>query len=118
MLWKEFVQDNYSQYTDSGIYGIFVDGVCLYVGQSSNIYKRWIAHARHIDNYILGLPDKELRGKTLEKYMCLAGCDLAKVQFKVLELCAISDLNPKELEWIKNYKPKLNFSMTPYKGRR
>lgn len=117
MTWAQWVDQNYScEYV--GIYGIFVWGRCIYVGQSSNIQKRFKAHANHVDNVINDTPDKDCIGKRGRKYEYLSRVKQEDTQFKVLEICAIEDLNKKEQWWMEYYKqPIFNYSKKPYKRK-
>lgn len=116
MTWSQWVDHKYPSTNFSGIYGMFVSGKCIYVGQSANIYKRFKAHARHIDNYITNKPDKEKNGM---KYIYLSKVGQKQTEFKVLELCAVEDLNDRELYWMGWYdEPMFNISKKPYKRRK
>lgn len=61
------------------IYGLFIDGICHYVGQTKQPEQRKAAHAV-----------TTMRGVPFE--------------FRVLQVCSLSSSTKCELKWIKKYK--------------
>ena len=82
-----------------GIYGIFSNNECLYVGESSWLNKRMEVHKSRIKNPYLSNQPKEI-----EMYIRIAEYD--NVEIKVLE----ETTNHKEREnyWIQVLRPKFN----------
>lgn len=69
-----------------------------------------MSHARHIDNVVLNLEDKE----RCAKYEYLAQLDNTKVEFKILAETTIEELNDVEIQAIEELKPLLNKTKSKY----
>ena len=90
------IQKSQTQY--KGVYGIYNDNECLYIGESSRLTQRISRHKLFIKN-----PEKKTRGSNKMYY------DLQKysnIEFRILEKCD----NHKEQEqyYINTLKPKYN----------
>lgn len=81
-----------------GIYKIEnqINNKC-YIGQSSNIERRWNAHLLAINN-----PNKAEYGYPL--YLAIRKYGLENFNFTIIELCELETLNEKEMYWIEFYK--------------
>lgn len=64
-----------------GVYGIFSDHFCLYVGKSYDIYKRFFMSNGHLHYYVTG----KRRNKLVENLIETALQDGKEVQIKVLQ---------------------------------
>jgi hypothetical protein len=83
-----------------GVYGIFSNGDCLYVGESSKILKRFSDHKTYIKN-----PNtKSLSNKTKEMYIELQQYN--HLIFGIIEEC--NDHKNKEAYWVNKYQPRYN----------
>lgn len=69
----------------------------IYIGQSSNIEKRWNAHLLTINN-----PNKQSYNYPL--YLAIRKYGLENFNFSIIELCELSELDDKEKYWINYYK--------------
>lgn len=95
----------------SGIYAIYRKdtGDYLYIGQATNFLVRWVSHrtnalcpdAREYD-FILYSRIRETIG---------SGIELA---FAALEECRPLDLDKKEKEWLRKYKPPFNYRLPAF----
>lgn len=88
----------------SGVYGWFVGDDCFYVGQSRELYSRFVSHAEEFAK----VRQKDIPSK--QKYILL------KDYIERLEWCEIEytkDLDAAEAKWIEFYKPIFNVE-TPY----
>lgn len=85
----------------AGIYGITVDNVVVYIGQSDNIKRRCGQHIYKTQN---GMIVGE------RKYELLLAAQLGghKVDCKVLEYCSEDELLDKETDFITFFQPLLN----------
>ena len=95
--YQHHLNKNY-QYKHKGVYGLFENGQCLYVGESIQIFGRWGYHKAGIKNpYKEGLRQPELY-KNLYTHK--------NIIFGIIEECD----NHKEREqyWIDYYQPKYN----------
>ena len=68
----------------------------VYIGQSRNIEKRWIAHKT------IPFNTKNKRNNTL-LYNAICKYTLDNFSFEIIEKCNISELNIKENYWINYY---------------
>ena len=83
-----------------GVYGIFNNGECLYIGESSKIMKRFSDHKTYIKN-----PDiKSISSKMKEMYIELQQYN--HLIFGILEEC--NNHKNKEKYWIDKYQPRYN----------
>lgn len=89
----------------SGIYSIYSlenMRVCLYVGQSKDIYHRWDGH-----RYLLLCNSHH--NIYLQKIFNRIGID--NLHFEVVEICSEDSLDKKERFYIKELKPTCNISI-------
>lgn len=87
-----------------GIYGIFHNDLCLYIGQSVNIHQRTGAHSRHLsqDRHSLA---------SLQEYVTNVG--FSEITFKIIsEIEQIEFLSLNELTAFNKYQP-LYFGYLP-----
>lgn len=94
-----------------GIYAIYRKdtGDYLYIGQATDFVKRWCSHktnalcpdAREY-NFILYNRIRETRA---------SGIELA---FAVLEVCSALELDEKEEEWLRKYRPPFNYRLPAF----
>lgn len=80
------------EYGKPGIYGIFLNGECLYVGKSKNCHYRFTAHAQCFSKKI------HKRDEYSKKYLLLKPY-IKDVEWKVLEFT--TDIDEAEKKWIK-----------------
>lgn len=100
-------QDIKDKFLDkSGIYAIYIEGQLVYVGESSNILNRWVAHKI---NTLYNFKQKDYQE---EKYEVLREAMAAGlgVSCNVLEFCENDKkvLRAKEAAYIRQYNPILN----------
>ncbi len=86
----------------SGVYGIFSEGKCLYVGSSKAIYRRLIQHNTWLKNPNIA-PNPSLY-KSLQSH--------SGIFMGVLENVTLKNLITKETKYIKQYKPLYNSDFT------
>lgn len=93
-----------SQYAGkSGIYAIYCDDKIVYIGKSTNLLTRFIAHQAHI---FCPYADEYNRPKYRELRRALSlGHD---IKIEVLIYCSKQELNKHEREQILKYLPALN----------
>lgn len=103
----------------SGIYGIYIEDELVYIGQSTNLLNRWIAHKI---NTRYNFQQKDYQE---DKYQVFREAEKAglRITCLVLEYCENNKyiLNQKEREWIHNCQPILNggfAAMIYYKGQK
>lgn len=96
-------QEAFQKYNHPGIYAISLKDKIVYIGKSSNMTSRLIAHMIHIEN----LDDK------CNKYIVLNEAQRAglKIQFSVLSYCPIEELDQEEARLIRQYMPVLNYQI-------
>lgn len=101
----------------AGIYVIYIQDELVYVGQSSSLLNRWIAHKI---NTLFDFGQKDYQE---EKYAVLREAYKRKLNIRceLLEACENNKiiLTTKEREWIDKLHPILNggkCSMVEYKG--
>lgn len=82
---------NYS-YPIIGIYKITSPNNRIYIGQSTNIEKRWY------DYHHYGIKSQHKLRRSFKKY------GIENHKFEILEECNESELNQKEIEYIKKFK--------------
>lgn len=94
----------------SGVYGIYIEGYLVYVGESLNILNRWIDHKF---NTLYNFKQKEYQEG---KYKVLRKAYAAglTISCDVLEFCENDKkvLRAREAEYIRAYKPILNIMDT------
>lgn len=101
----------------AGVYAIYIEDELVYVGESSSLLNRWIAHKLNT-LYDFGQKDyKEDKYKIFREAYNLG----LKVHCQPLEICENDKyiLRNKENEWIQKLNPLLNNPMkmiTYYKG--
>lgn len=101
----------YEKYNTSGIYSISIiygdndARKILYVGQSKNMYKRILQHVREITKDW----SNERKYQLLHNFW-LKTCEdpTKRIQFDVLEYCAVEDLDQIEQAYIDYLRPVLN----------
>ena len=106
--------DNITKYKEnlidnSGIYGISVNDVLVYIGKSYNLYSRFKQHIKLIHE-----PNKERKYLLLNKYYTKG----YNIDFIVLELCDYERLNELESYYINKYLPFLNHEIPKYKDNK
>lgn len=92
------------QHRKSGIYGWFVKDCCVYVGQSKELYSRFVSHAEELAK----VRQKEIPSNL--KYILLKPF-VELIEWRELEYT--KDLDEAEAKWILHYKPIFN-CRTPY----
>lgn len=87
----------------SGIYGIYCDERLVYIGKSTDLLKRFIAHKAN--TFCVESPEYNSR-----KYIELRGAVLKghSISLKPLEYCDKEDLSAREDFYIDHYQPALN----------
>lgn len=97
----------------SGIYGIYVDGICVYIGKSSNLLERIKEHEFMILNY-----DKlDMDDKTNKKYKMLYNICSIHPHFIYVEPIVVQvehnsdELSMLESMYIKRYLPYFNIAI-------
>lgn len=88
------------KYKIIGIYGIFYNNECVYVGKTTHFKRRISQHKS----------DAKLRANILKIDKFINENDINKFEFKMLETCTIEMLSFMEEKWIMLYNPKYNFS--------
>lgn len=109
---RKMIDELYAQTTDevkekydkrSGIYGIYCDDKLVYIGKSTNLLNRWIAHKCHVyceESKEYNRPIyRELRRALQEGHT---------IQAQLIEYCETWELEDKEDEYIIKYYPALN----------
>jgi hypothetical protein len=98
-LSKQNSEINYQwKYNTKGVYGIFENGECLYVGESKRINDRWSQHKSWIRNPEIAPESNKLLGQYLSKHIHLI--------FGIIEEC--DNHKEKEKQYINQLKPKYN----------
>ena len=88
----------------SGIYGWFLKGECVYVGQSHELYSRFVSHAEELAKV------RQKNTPSKQKYILLKPyVDL--IEWRELEFT--KDLDAAENKWIEELRPIFNVR-TPY----
>lgn len=94
----------------AGVYGIYINGHLVYIGESSNILRRWVDHKF---NTLYNFKQKEYQEG---KYRVLREAYKAglTITCNVLELCENDKkvLRAREAVWIREYNPILNIINT------
>ena len=90
--------DIHSYSNDSGIYGIYIDNVLVYIGKTINFHQRFSEHAANIRHsntvwYPL-IREFDRRGHNIEA--------------RIIEKIPIRAMKEKELEYINNLQPVFN----------
>lgn len=93
----------------SGIYGLYFNNECFYVGQSKDLYKRLTAHSNPESRLNEYKKRKNFTGRVIEMYEFIKD-NLLFIEFKILRFCDYSELNSNEETFISLYKPKYNYS--------
>jgi hypothetical protein len=88
----------------SGIYGWFIKDECVYVGQTKELYSRFVTHAEELAK----VRQKDIPSK--QKYILLKD-HVALIEWRELEIT--TDLDAAEDKWIEWYRPIFNVK-TPY----
>lgn len=90
----------------AGVYGIYIEGQLVYVGETINLLRRWVDHKF---NTLYNFKQKEYQE---EKYKVLREAYAAGliITCNVLEFCENDKktLRAREAEYIKKYNPILN----------
>lgn len=105
---EQYVEDNRLLLhcpTGSGIYGITINDMVVYVGQAKNIYRRCCQHIYNTQNAMLN---------NEKKYLLLLGAQLGgySVDCQLIQECKEEELNEVENYYISKIKPMLNI-ITP-----
>ena len=115
-----FLSDSSSRkiYKDkSGIYGLYYEEECFYIGQSKNLYSRLSSHnrpetrLREIKNKIQREASSDRapnREKSIKMYEFIRE-NSSLIKFKILKLSTEENLDKYEEEFISLYKPKYNY---------
>lgn len=82
-----------------GIYKIISPNGKIYIGQSENVYRRWVLYK---GKYILNNNSKKSYPKILWRSLQKYGSQ--KHTFEIVEICDIDKLNEREIFWIDFYK--------------
>lgn len=106
-IMKEIPQDIKNKFFGkAGVYGIYIEGRLVYVGETINLLRRWIDHKF---NTLYNFKQKEYQE---EKYRVLREAYAAGlvVSCDVLEFCENDKkiLRAREAEYIRAYNPILN----------
>ena len=102
--WTDKCRADRRGHRKSGIYGWFVKDECFYVGQSKELYSRFVSHAEELAK----VRQKEVPSKL--KYILLKPF-VEHIEWRELEFT--KDLDEAENRWIEFYKPIFNCK-TPY----
>ena len=91
-----------------GIYKIInkINGKC-YIGQSTQIEKRWSKHKNTSHNQTSKAYDYPLY-RAFRKY------GIENFSFEILEECSNLELNEKEKYWINYYNPEYNYQYNSF----
>ena len=101
----------------SGIYGLYYEEECFYIGQSKNLYSRLSSHnrpetrLREIKNKIQREASSDRapnREKSIKMYEFIRD-NSSLIKFKILKLSTEKNLDKYEEEFISLYKPKYNY---------
>lgn len=106
-LLEAIPQETKDKYMDvAGIYAIYIENELVYVGMSTNLLNRWVAHKI---NTLFDYGQKDYKE---EKYAVLRDAMAAglAISCNVLEFCENNKytLRSKENEWIRKLNPALN----------
>ena len=116
---KQMIDDLYAQCSQEqkekydkqvGIYAIYCNDSLVYIGKSTNLLNRWIAHKCHVF-----CPESKEYNRPMYAELRRAynlGCNIS---INLLEYCNIDELETREDEWIGKYVPALN-SIIPKAG--
>lgn len=109
----EWYYESHSAFGVSGIYGIFIDDQLVYIGQSNNIYVRWIGHAKNVFDFETESYDKPLYSELRYAYL-----EEHEVIFKVMEYVPNDEalLNEAEDKWLLKCMPPYNQIVPNKKG--
>lgn len=102
--WTEKCRADRRGHRKSGIYGWFIKDECVYVGQSKELYSRFVSHAEELAK----VRQKNIPSK--QKYILLKDY-VELIEWRELEYT--SDLDVAEDKWINYYRPIFNVK-TPY----
>lgn len=97
----EYDRANRRKYRKSGIYGFFIKGECVYVGQSKDLHSRFVKHAENLAK----VKPKNIQSN--KKYILLRPY-VDQVEWKVIEYCKKDALDDTENKWIDFYNPIFN----------
>lgn len=93
-----------------GVYALYCDDNLVYVGKSTNLLNRWIAHKCHV----MCDESKEYNRPMYQELRRAMNLGHA-ITANLLEYCDIDNLETKEDEYIAKYLPALN-TMIPKAG--
>lgn len=103
-LYNQCSQEQKEKYDKKvGIYAIYCDGNLVYIGKSTNLLNRWIAHKCHV----FCNESKEYNRPMYQELRRAYNLGHA-ISINLLEYCDIEDLETKEDEYIGKYLPPLN----------
>lgn len=102
--YQDQVRAHRRQYRKSGIYGFYVNGEYLYIGQSRNLHLRFLSHGDKFAKVRLKKIPSNKKYHLLKPY-------LEKLEWKVIEYCPKEELDEREAYWINIYKPIFNVKM-------
>ena len=99
--------DVVQKYDKSGIYSISINEKLVYIGKSKNMLRRVAEHMTQI-----------VKGKESHKYSILHQARERgyTIQFDVLEYCHEWELDMAEGEYIRKYRPPLNYQIPKRNG--
>ena len=110
---KPFTIENIKEYKDKqGIYALILDEEVVYVGQSTNLYKRLRKHfnSESALKDVLKMIEKEKgrcnRTKQVALYKFI---NIYKQEMKFIILKETDELNKYEEQYITMYKPRFNY---------
>lgn len=98
----------YDELSNSGIYGIFINKYLMYIGQSTNLFKRFKEHISFIK-----VPNNEIKYKYLNKYYNKQ----YNIEFSIAEFCTEELLKERESYYINTLLPFLNTEVPSYNNR-
>lgn len=94
----------------SGIYAIFCDENLVYIGKSTNLLNRWIAHKCHVY-----CEESKEYNRPMYKELRRAINQGHKVSISLVEYCTPEELESEERKYIAEFLPPLN-TMIPIAG--
>lgn len=92
------------KYSKSGIYGIKIDDVLVYIGQSRNMRDRIAAHIEHIEDQGTTKESQNFKYVQFRK----AKEHNKTISFFVIDYCSIDELKHKEAVYINQFLPPFN----------
>lgn len=87
----------------SGIYGIWVNDVLVYIGQSKNLFNRFVAHQMNTTE-----PQQKEYYRKMYVELRKALWAGATIEPRVIEYAAVGQLTAREQHYLSQYQPPLN----------